>query len=177
VVFAFDRAQRLELMRLKKLPELELRNCSRRLLGLLAVVVCMAPIGTAAAASTPRAGRYTGASYKGAVPKGLRRMQIELDVGKSGSTWWWVDYLTPCTNRSVETGDPARVPRVQIRNGRFSLQEHVFVKATQIDMRFRLVGRVSGSGFRGTFRATEKQYGHTCASGLLHWTARPGWNF
>ncbi len=106
-------------------------------------------------------------------------MDIEIQVLRGGSRAnWRIDVFGPCIrsdtqlDRTVGTDSGGGDKQLEIRAGRFTLARRAYVKLDGLRYQYLLTGHATGDGFAGTFHYRETEFGVTCDSSTLHWSAR-----
>ena len=136
--------------------------------------ILAAMTATAVTLSAPAVGVYQGHS-----PHADRQMDIAIQVLRGRrSANWRIDVQGPCNDgstrlgRTIATDVQPPEPKLRIRRGRFALSRSVTIETNDMHFHFTLSGHVVKGGFAGTFHYVETEYGVTCDSTALHWTAR-----
>jgi len=117
--------------------------------------------------------------YAGRTPKAKRYMDIQIQVLRGGAQAnWRIDVFGPCIrsddqlDRTVGTDSGGGDRQLQIRAGRFTLDRRAYVKLDGLRYQYQLTGHAVGDGFAGTFHYRETEFGVTCDSSILHWSAQ-----
>ena len=119
----------------------------------------------------------TTIGFAGQGQSDARHMDIELRLNHRGYAIWRVDFFAPCTpqdttSRTIGTDVQPPTPRLRFIRGHFTLRQRVVIEASDLDQIYSISGRLKGRRIVGTFRAVEHQYGDTCDTGILRWSAR-----
>jgi hypothetical protein len=117
--------------------------------------------------------------YDGTTPKAKRYMDIAIQVRRGGS-WanWRIDVFGPCRgsddqlDRTVGTDSGGGDKQLKIRAGHFKLDRRAYVKIDGLRYQYQLTGHATDDGFAGTFHYRENEFGVTCDSTTLHWSAK-----
>lgn len=146
--------------------------------GRIRAVLALATVGTALVLAAAAAAVTPGV-HAGRTPKAARYMDIAIQVlGGDKRANWRIDVFGPCIHsddqldRTVGTDSGGGDKELQIRAGRFTLDRHAYVKLDGLRYQYLLTGHAVGDGFAGTFHYRETEFGVTCDSSILHWTAK-----
>jgi hypothetical protein len=134
-------------------------------------------VTVSALAVTPVAAPSSAGGYAGKSAPGARHMDVELRLNRHGYAIWRLDFFAPCTpqdvtSRTIGTDVQPPTPRLHFVRGRFTLHQHVVVETSDLDQTYTITGHFEGVRIVGSFRAVEHQYGDTCDTGVLRWTAK-----